>query len=96
MEASDASWQDSICPGSNRSSRRIHRREGNVKGIEVSNAFDLDARISTPTAGSAGEQAPPPSISVIATRTICTKIACKVTSTCACTAMCTILCVGGK
>ncbi|PBC86626.1 hypothetical protein SAMN05428945_5826 [Streptomyces sp. 2224.1] len=63
----------------------------------MSNAFDLDARISTPAAGSAGEQAPPPSISVIATRTICTKVACQVTKTCACSSMCTsIFCAGGK
>ncbi|MGW7050448.1 FDLD family class I lanthipeptide [Streptomyces sp. NPDC054887] len=62
----------------------------------MSDAFDLDARISAPVAGPAGEQAPPPSISTIATRTVCTRVGCSVTKTCACTSMCTILCVGPK
>ncbi|KJK49016.1 MULTISPECIES: FDLD family class I lanthipeptide [unclassified Streptomyces] len=62
----------------------------------MSDAFDLDARISAPAASPAGEQAPPPSISTIATRTVCTRVGCSVTKTCACTSMCTILCVAPK
>ncbi|CAM5351700.1 Lantibiotic OS=Streptomyces rimosus subsp. rimosus (strain ATCC / DSM 40260 / JCM 4667/ NRRL 2234) OX=1265868 GN=SRIM_031555 PE=4 SV=1 [Streptomyces rimosus subsp. rimosus] len=61
----------------------------------MSDAFDLDAQISTP-AGPTGEQAPTPSISSIATRTVCTKVGCEVTKTCACTSMCTIFCVAPK
>ncbi|MBD0695383.1 FDLD family class I lanthipeptide [Streptomyces sp. CBMA123] len=51
------------------------------------NAFDLDARISSPVQG--GGQLPTPSISSLATRTICTRVGCKVTSTCVCTSLCT-------
>ncbi|MET7296924.1 FDLD family class I lanthipeptide [Streptomyces griseoloalbus] len=56
----------------------------------MSDVFDLDARVSTPT--SPNGQDTPMSISGIATRTICTRVTCQVTKTCACTSMCTILC----
>ncbi|MDX2692327.1 FDLD family class I lanthipeptide [Streptomyces ipomoeae] len=62
----------------------------------MSDAFDLDARISAPSASPAGEQAPPPSISQIATRTVCTKSVCQVTNTCAGTSVCTVFCSPGK
>ncbi|MCM1967138.1 FDLD family class I lanthipeptide [Streptomyces sp. NPDC002812] len=61
----------------------------------MSDAFDLDARISAP-AGPTGEQAPPPSISGIATRTVCTRVTCQASKTCVCTSLCTTFCVGGK
>ena len=56
----------------------------------MSDVFDLDARVSTPSAPT-GEQAPA-SISTIATRTVCTRVGCQVTKTCACTSMCTMFC----
>ncbi|AIA02563.1 FDLD family class I lanthipeptide [Streptomyces noursei] len=57
----------------------------------MSDAFDLDAKVSAPPAGSASEMAPL-SISSVATRTVCTKVGCSVTKTCVCTSMCTIFC----
>ncbi|MDK1473101.1 FDLD family class I lanthipeptide [Streptomyces sp. 549] len=56
----------------------------------MSDAFDLDAQVNTPKAGET--EVGPLSISSIATRTVCTRVACKVTSTCACTSLCTALC----
>ncbi|MFJ4684979.1 FDLD family class I lanthipeptide [Streptomyces sp. NPDC088789] len=56
----------------------------------MSDVFDLDARVSTPTS-TTGPDAPM-SISTIATRTVCTRVGCQATSTCACTSICTIFC----
>ncbi|MGX5210401.1 FDLD family class I lanthipeptide [Streptomyces violaceus] len=60
----------------------------------MSDAFDLDAQVNSPKA--ADLEVGPMSLSVIATRTVCTRVTCKVTCSCNCTQVCTLGCVAQK
>lgn len=48
-------------------------------------AFDLDVHITSVGGG----QKAPASISGLVTRALCTRVTCRVTSTCVCTSLCT-------
>ncbi|SBT89781.1 hypothetical protein GA0115233_101235 [Streptomyces sp. DI166] len=54
------------------------------------NEFDLDVRVTSPSAGAVDQ---PMSISSLLTRSLCTRVTCRGTCTCVCTTNCTAGCV---